>query len=65
MPQDFIVFATRTGWSLRVAGETTAILEHETRDDAVRFGFAVASRKGVKLYVQKAEDETLSLWGQQ
>ncbi|MGO4332613.1 DUF2188 domain-containing protein [Cupriavidus sp. 2TAF22] len=53
MHKDFVVCANRAGWVLKVCGAVTAILEFESRDEAMSFGNAIAVRKGVDLVLEE------------
>ncbi|MFJ1259787.1 DUF2188 domain-containing protein [Cupriavidus sp. CuC1] len=51
MRRDFMVCAGQTGWILKVCGTVTAILEFESKDEAVSVGSTLAARHGVDLVI--------------
>lgn len=59
MQKDFVVCANRAGWVLKVCGAVTAILEFESRDEALSVGSAVAVRKGVDLVIEEQSSALL------
>lgn len=53
MSRDFTICAVNASWVLKVCGAATAILEFESRDEALSVGSAIAARKGVGLVIEE------------
>lgn len=53
MPKDIMVCAVNASWVLKVCGAASAILEFESRDEALSVGSAMAAREGVALVIEE------------